>query len=101
MELGKDTYVNGQKIYELKDNQLTFYYKDGKLKAQGPFENGMLQGKWTFYRATGQLWEIGHFKTISKTEAGSATTGTTPSNTTKPFKTAKSARSNFCKKNRL
>lgn len=23
MELGKDTYVNGQKIYELKDNQLT------------------------------------------------------------------------------
>lgn len=62
MELGKDTYVNGQKIYELKDNQLTFYYKDGKLKAQGPFENGMLQGKWTFYRATGQLWEIGHFK---------------------------------------
>ena len=25
MELGKDTYVNGQKIYELKDNQLTFY----------------------------------------------------------------------------
>jgi antitoxin component YwqK of YwqJK toxin-antitoxin module len=22
----------------------------------------MLQGKWTFYRATGQLWEIGHFK---------------------------------------
>ena len=56
------TYVNGQKKYELKDNQLTFYYKDGKLKAQGPFENGMLQGKWTFYRATGQLWEIGHFK---------------------------------------
>lgn len=34
MELGKDTYVNGQKIYELKDNQLTFYYKDGKLKAR-------------------------------------------------------------------
>jgi antitoxin component YwqK of YwqJK toxin-antitoxin module len=22
----------------------------------------MMQGKWTFYRATGQLWEIGHFK---------------------------------------
>ena len=62
MELGKDTYVNGQKIYELKENRLTFFFKDGKLKADGPFENGMMQGEWIFYRATGQLWEIGHFK---------------------------------------
>ena len=62
MELGKDTYVNGQKIYELKENRLTFFFKDGKLKADGPFENGMMQGEQIFYRATGQLWEIGHFK---------------------------------------
>ena len=62
MELGKDTYVNGHKIYELKENRLTFFFKDGKLKADGPFENGMMQGEWIFYRATGQLWEIGHFK---------------------------------------
>ena len=45
MELGKDTYVNGQKIYELKENRLTFFFKDGKLKADGPFENGMMQGE--------------------------------------------------------
>ena len=62
MELGKDTYVNGQKIYELKENRLTFFFKDGKLKADGPIEIGMMQGEWIFYRATGQLWEIGHFK---------------------------------------
>ena len=62
MELGKDPYVNGQKIYELKETRLTFFFKDGKLKADGPFENGMMQGEWIFYRATGQLWEIGHFK---------------------------------------
>ena len=66
MELGKDTYVNGQKSYILEGNKLTFYLKDGKVKAEGPYENGMMQGEWRFYRATGQLWEIGHFKDDKK-----------------------------------
>ena len=66
MELGKDTYVNGQKIYVIEGNILTFFLKDGKVKAQGLFENGMMQGEWRFYRATGQLWEIGHFKDDKK-----------------------------------
>ena len=62
MELGKDTYVNGQKSYEVKGDILTFYYKDGSVRAEGGYENGKMQGKWTFFRATGQLWEIGHMK---------------------------------------
>lgn len=66
MELGNDTYVNGQKSYILEGNKLTFFFKDGKVRAEGPFENGMMQGEWTFYRATGQLWEIGHFMNDKK-----------------------------------
>jgi len=60
--LGKDTYANGQKIYVLSGKKLTYYYKSRKLKAEGPYENEMFEGEWRFYRETGQLWEIGHFK---------------------------------------
>lgn len=60
--LDKKTYVNGQKIYELENDMLTFYYKNGKLKAQGTYHNQQLDGKWIFYRETGQLWQIGYFK---------------------------------------
>jgi len=31
MQLGKDTYVNGQKIYVLEGNKLSFYLKGGKI----------------------------------------------------------------------
>lgn len=60
--LGKDTYANGQKAYELKNNKLTYYYKSGKIRAEGPYLNEMFEGEWKFWRESGQLWEIGHFK---------------------------------------
>lgn len=66
MELSNDTYANGQKSYILENNRLTFFFKDGKVKAEGPFENNMMQGEWTFYRATGQLWGTGQFKDDTK-----------------------------------
>lgn len=58
----KETYANGQKVYELQDGKLTYFFKDGKVKSEGPFENDQMEGEWIFYRATGQLWQVGNFK---------------------------------------
>jgi len=64
--LDKKNYANGQKIYELNGNKLTYFFKDGTLKAEGRFENGLMEGEWKFYRGTGQLWQIGNFKNSMK-----------------------------------
>jgi len=58
----KTHYTNGQKIYEQIGDVLTYFYKNGHLKAQGISINGTMQGKWVFWRETGQLWQIGNFK---------------------------------------
>ncbi len=55
-------YANGQKTYEQKGDILTYFFKDGTVKATGKSINGMMQGEWNFYRATGQLWQVGNFK---------------------------------------
>lgn len=60
--LDKKEYTNGQKVHELVDNTLTYYYKNGQVKALGLYENDMMQGEWIFYRETGQLWQVGNFK---------------------------------------
>jgi antitoxin component YwqK of YwqJK toxin-antitoxin module len=60
--LDKKEYTNGQMVYELTGNILTYYYKSGTKKAEGIFENEKMEGEWIFYRETGQLWQIGHFK---------------------------------------
>lgn len=59
--LDKKEYSNGQRVYELKDDILTYFYKNGKIKAKGPFINGKMEGKWIFYRETGQLWQEANF----------------------------------------
>ena len=56
------TYKNGQLISEQKGSHLTYFYKNGKVKAKGIFENNLMQGEWIFYRETGQLWQMGNFK---------------------------------------
>ncbi len=56
------TYANGQKVHELSGDRLTYFYKNGRIRAEGPFINGQMEGEWTFYRETGQLWQVGHFK---------------------------------------
>jgi antitoxin component YwqK of YwqJK toxin-antitoxin module len=60
--INKKDYSNGQKVQELNGNKLTYFFKNGKVKAEGPFINGKMEGEWKFFRETGQLWQIGNFK---------------------------------------
>ncbi len=60
--MDKKQYANGQKTYEQRGDVLTYYLKDGKVKAEGISINGVMQGEWKFYRETGQLWQVGNFK---------------------------------------
>jgi antitoxin component YwqK of YwqJK toxin-antitoxin module len=62
----KSHYTNGQKIFEQKGNVLTYFCKNGKIKAQGVSINSVMQGEWIFYRESGQLWQIGNFKDNKK-----------------------------------
>ncbi|NKF07294.1 hypothetical protein J1C67_11930 [Clostridium gasigenes] len=64
--LEKKKYANGQEVYTYDENKLTYYYKNGKIKAEGPFENNQMEGKWIFYRESGQLWQIGNFQNSKK-----------------------------------
>lgn len=48
--LNKKEYANGQKIFEIKENTLTYFFKNGNLKASGPFMNEIMEGEWVFYR---------------------------------------------------
>ncbi len=58
----KKRYANGQKVNELVGNKLTYFFKDGKVKAEGLFKKNQMEGEWKFYRETGQIWQIGNFK---------------------------------------
>ncbi|GEN50239.1 toxin-antitoxin system YwqK family antitoxin [Alkalibacterium pelagium] len=64
--LEKKEYANGQKVYELEDNVLTYFYEDATVKAKGPFVEDKMEGEWVFYRKTGDLWQVGHFKDNQK-----------------------------------
>jgi antitoxin component YwqK of YwqJK toxin-antitoxin module len=59
--MNKKQYTNGQKTFEQVGDMLTYFFKDGKIKAHGISINGIMQGEWRFYRETGQLWQIGNF----------------------------------------
>jgi antitoxin component YwqK of YwqJK toxin-antitoxin module len=54
-------YKNGQVITEKNGDELTYYFKDGKVKAQGKYIDGNMEGTWIFNRATGELWQEGNF----------------------------------------
>ncbi|MHB9055236.1 MAG: toxin-antitoxin system YwqK family antitoxin [Paludibacteraceae bacterium] len=62
----KNTYVNGQTIFEFKDHKLTYFFKNGNLKAHGSFINNLMEREWKFYRESGQFWVIGNFKNGQK-----------------------------------
>ncbi len=55
-------YKNGQVISKMKGSVKTVFYKNGKIRAKGKSVNGHMEGKWVFYRETGQLWGIGSLK---------------------------------------
>ena len=44
--LDKKYYVNGQIAHELIGEQLTYFFKNGKVKAKGTFINGLMEGEW-------------------------------------------------------
>jgi antitoxin component YwqK of YwqJK toxin-antitoxin module len=60
------TYACGQPVSALEDATLTFFYKNGQKKAEGPFVDGMMEGTWRFYRYDGALWQTGNFKNEQK-----------------------------------
>lgn len=62
----KKKYTNGQVVYELIGDRLTYFFKNGKIKAEGSFANNLMEGEWKFYRETGQLWQVAHFKNSMK-----------------------------------
>jgi antitoxin component YwqK of YwqJK toxin-antitoxin module len=64
--MDKNEYVNGQKIFEYAGDTLTYFFKNGKVKAKGKSDKSVMQGEWKFYRETGQLWQIGNFKDNQK-----------------------------------
>ncbi|WP_193708430.1 toxin-antitoxin system YwqK family antitoxin [Alkalibaculum sporogenes] len=57
----KEKYANGQAVYQYDGNKLTYFFKDGKVKALGISDNNIMEGEWKFYRGTGELWQVGHF----------------------------------------
>ena len=59
--LTNKNYKNGQKVFDLNNEYLIYYFKDGTVKAEGIFKDNVMEGKWKFYRNSGQLWQIGHF----------------------------------------
>ena len=59
-------YVNGQNTYEQVGDKLTYFFKDGKVKAEGLSIKDVMQGEWKFNRESGQLWQVGNFKDNKK-----------------------------------
>lgn len=64
--LNKKLYANGQKTHELIGQKLTYFFKNGNVKAEGTYENELMKGEWKFYRETGQLWQVGTFENGKK-----------------------------------
>ena len=46
----------------MTENTLTYFYKNGNLKATGHFINELIEGEWLFYRESGQLWQVGNLE---------------------------------------
>ena len=64
--ISKKNYSNGQKVHELTGNKITYFFKNGKVKAEGFLIKEKMEGEWKFYRETGQLWQVGNFKNDMK-----------------------------------
>lgn len=59
-------YNNGQPVKEQNGDILTWYHKDGKIKAKGKCIDGSYEGTWEFFKKEGFLWGIGNFKNNQK-----------------------------------
>lgn len=61
-----NTYSNGQNTKQLDGDTLTYFFKDGRVKAKGKYIEGKMDGKWLFYKKEGYLWQEGNFKMDQK-----------------------------------
>ncbi|WP_019562292.1 toxin-antitoxin system YwqK family antitoxin [Caldimonas manganoxidans] len=59
---GKTHYANGQPVFVQTGERLTYFFKTGLKKAEGISIDGVMQGEWRFWRETGELWQVGHFR---------------------------------------
>ena len=41
-------YSNGQKTFEQEGEKLSYFFKNGKIKAEGISINGIMEGDWKF-----------------------------------------------------
>jgi uncharacterized protein YdhG (YjbR/CyaY superfamily) len=48
-------------ISDVSDGKRYDFYADGALKAEGSVRNGVLRGKWKWYRQDGSLMRVGQF----------------------------------------
>ena len=61
-----EVYANGQPVSHLEGDVLTYFFKDGIVKACGGFVDGKMEGAWIFNRAGGALWQEGNFRNGKK-----------------------------------
>lgn len=59
---GRTHYANGHPVFRHEGETLTYFFKTGLKKAEGRSVEGVMQGEWRFWRETGELWQVGHFR---------------------------------------
>lgn len=45
---------------------VTYYHRNGEVKARGDAIDEKMEGEWSFYREDGQLWQVGNFRNNEK-----------------------------------
>ncbi len=60
--LEKKIFANGQQLYDLKGDYLTYYFKNGAIKAEGRYVKNHKEGEWKYYRKDGHLWKINTYQ---------------------------------------
>ena len=49
-------------MFRQDSDTLTWFFKTGLRKAEGTPIDVLMQGEWRFWRETGELWQVGHFR---------------------------------------
>ena len=71
--LYKNGVITGEGIIKEdgnRDGLWKDYYPDGKLKAEGNYDNGKQTGEWKFYHPDGKIEQTGRFNKLGKPDGG-------------------------------
>ncbi len=74
--LDKKYYTTGQVIHELIGDRLTYFFKNGKLKAEGLFVKGQMEGEWIFIEKQDSVGKLETSKKVKRTVLGYVMTKT-------------------------